>query len=115
MVEADCGPLRSLEADFAKDTAPEAVKTRREIDVTLEGAVKTLKADHEKLTAALKKKDKTTEQMYAVTVKDGCASIQKQLDSLRIDHLDGEPKVAALKAEVDPICAPPSAARKKYG
>ena len=119
VVDADCAPLKSLEADFARDTSPDAVKTTREInvfcdiDVALEGAVKTLKGDHEKLTAALAKKDKTTEQMYAATVKDGCASIRKQLESLAIDHIDGEPKVAVLKAEVEPICTPPSAARKK--
>jgi hypothetical protein len=119
VVDADCAPLRSLEADFAKDKTPDAVKTTREInvfcdiDVALEGAVKTLKGDNEKLTAAVKKKDRSTEQMYAATVKDGCASIRKQLESLAIDHIDGEPKVAALKAEVDPICSPPSDARKK--
>jgi hypothetical protein len=61
----------------------------------------------------VKKKDRATEQMYAATVKDGCASIRKQLESLAIDHIDGEPKVASLKAEVDPICSPPSDARKK--
>ena len=81
--------------------------------MTLEGAVKTLKADHEKLTAALQKKDKTTEQMYTATVKDGCASIRKQLESLAINHLDGEPKVAVLKVEVDAICTLPGGARKK--
>ena len=119
VVEADCAPLRSLEADFAKDTSPEAVKTTREIDVfceidvTLEGAVTTLKGDQEKLTAALKKKERATEQMYAATVKDGCASIRKQLESLAIGHLDGEPKVAVLKAEVDAICTLPSGTRKK--
>ena len=118
VVEADCGPLMSLKADFAKDPAPEAVKTAREIDVfceidvTLEGAVKTLKADNEKLAAAVKKKDKTTEQMYAATVKDGCASIRKQLEAIAIEQLDKEPKAVALKAEVDPICAPPSGTRK---
>lgn len=119
VVDADCAPLKSLEADFAKDPSPDAVKTTREIDVfceidvTLEGAVTTLKGDQEKLTAALKKKDRATEQMYAATVKDGCESIRKQLETLAIDHLDGEPKVAALKAEVDPICSPRSGARKK--
>jgi hypothetical protein len=119
VVEADCGPLMSLKADFARDTAPEAVKTAREIDVfceidvTLEGAVKTLKGDNEKLAAALKKKDKTTEQMYTATVKDGCESIRKQLEALAIEHLDTEPKAVALKAEVEPICTPPSGARKK--
>ena len=119
VVDADCGPLKSLQADFAKDTSPEAVKTTREInvfcdiDVTLEGAVKTLEGDQEKLTAAVKKKDRTTEQMYAATVKDGCASVKKQLESLALDHIDGEPKVATLKAKVDPICSPPSDARKK--
>lgn len=119
VVDADCAPLKSLEADFAKDTSPDAVKTTREIDVfceidvALEGAVTTLKGDQEKLTAASKKKDRATEQMYAATVKDGCASIRKQLESLAADHLDGEPKVAVLKAEVDPICTAPSGARKK--
>lgn len=119
VVDADCAPLKSLEADFAKDTSPDAVKTTREInvfceiDVTLEGAVATLEGDQEKLTAALKKKDHTTEQMYAATVKDGCASIQKQLEALAVDHIDGEPKVAALKAKIDPICTAPSSARKK--
>jgi hypothetical protein len=114
VVDADCGPLKSLQADFAKDKTPDALKTTREInvfcdiDVALEGAVTTLKGDNEKLTAALKKKDRATEQMYTATVKDGCASIKKQLESLAIDHIDGEPKVAALKAEVDPICSPPS-------
>jgi hypothetical protein len=110
--DADCAPLKSLEADFAKDTSPEAVKTTREIDVfcdidvKLEGAVTTLKADSEKLTAAIKKKDRTTEQMYEATVKEGCASVRSQLETLATDHLDGEPKVATLKAEVDPICTP---------
>lgn len=119
VVEADCGPIMSLKADFAQDKSPDAVKTAREIDVfcqidvTLEGAVATLKADNEKLAAAVKKKDKTTEQMYAATVKDGCASIKKQLDGLAADKLDAEPKVAGLKAQVDPICAPPSGAQKK--
>ncbi len=119
VVDADCAPLRSLAADFAKDTSPEAVKTTREIsvfceiDVALEGAVKTLERDQEKLAAAAKKKDHSTEEMYAATVKDGCASIRKQLESLATDKIDGEPKVAALKAQVDPICTPPSAAKKK--
>src|SRR4051812_43894335 len=31
--DADCAPLRSLEADFAQDKSPAAVKTTREIDV----------------------------------------------------------------------------------
>ena len=119
VVDADCAPLKSLEADFAKDTSPDAVKTTREIDVfceidvTLEGAVTTLKGDQAKLLAALKNKDRATEQMYTATVKDGCASIRKQLETLASEHLDGEPKVAALKADVDPICTPPSGARKK--
>ena len=119
VVDADCAPLKSLEADFAKDTSPDAVKTTREIDVfceidvTLEGAVTTLKGDQAKLAAALKNKDRATEQMYTATVKDGCASIRKQLETLASEHLDGEPKVAALKADVDPICTPPSSARKK--
>jgi hypothetical protein len=110
VVDADCAPLKSLEADFAKDTTPDAVKTTREInvfcdiDVALEGAVKTLEGDQEKLAAAAKKKDRSTEQMYAATVKDGCTSIRKQLESLASDHIDGEPKVAVLKAKVDPIC-----------
>ena len=117
--DADCAPLKSLEADFAKDTSPDAVKTTREIDVfceidvALEGAVTTLKGDQEKLLAASKKKDKATEQMYTATVKDGCASIRRQLETLASEHLDGEPKVAALKAQVDPICTPPSGAAKK--
>lgn len=119
VVDADCAPLKSLEADFAKDTSPDAVKTTREIDafceidVKLEGAVTTLEGDQEKLTAALKKKDRTTEQMYTATVKDGCASVRSQLEALAAAHLDGEPKVASLKAKVDPICTPPSGARKK--
>ena len=119
VVDADCAPLKSLQADFAKDTSPDAAKTTREInvfcdiDVGLEGAVKTLEGDQEKLTAAVKKKDRSTEQMYAATVKDGCASIRKQLESLAIDHIDGEPKVAVLKAKVDPICTPASDANAK--
>ncbi|CAN5925249.1 hypothetical protein BH11MYX4_BH11MYX4_42490 [soil metagenome] len=119
VVDADCVPLKSLEADFAKDTSPDAVKATREIDVfceidvTLEGAVATLKGDDEKLKAALKKKDRATEQMYAATVKDGCASIRKQLETLASEHLDGEPKVTALKADVDAICSAPGGARKK--
>jgi hypothetical protein len=110
--DADCAPLKSLEADFATDKSPDAVKTTREIDVfcdidvKLEGSVTTLESDSEKLTAAIKKKDKTTEQMYEATVKEGCASIRSQLETLATDHLDGEPKVAALKAKVDPICTP---------
>ena len=51
--------------------------------------------------------------MYTATVKDGCASIRKQLESLATAHLDGEPKVATLKAQIDPICTPPSGAQKK--
>ena len=119
VVDADCAPIKSLEADFAKDKSPDAVKTTREIDVfcdidvKLEGAVATLKGDQDKLTAATKKKDRATQEMYTATVKDGCASIRQQLETLATDHLDGEPKVAALKADVDPICTPPSAARKK--
>jgi hypothetical protein len=116
--DADCAPIKSLEADFARDKSPDAVKTTREIDVfcdidvKLEGAVTTLEKDNEKLAAAVKKKDKTSEQMYAATVKDGCTSIKQQLETLATDHLDTEPKVATLKARVDPICSPPSAARK---
>ena len=119
VVDADCAPLKSLEADFAKDTSPDAVKTAREIDVfceidvTLEGAVATLKKDNAKLSAATKAKDRTTEQMYAATVKDGCASIKQQLDTLASEHLDGEPKVAALKTEIEAICNAPSSANAK--
>ena len=120
VVDADCAPIKSLEADFAKDPSPEAVKTVREIDVfcgidvTLEGAVATLKADNEKLAAAVKKKDRATEQMYAATVKDGCASIRNQLEKLASEHVDGEPKVTALKADITLICSPaPGGARKK--
>ena len=117
--DADCGPLKSLKADFDKDPSPDAVKTAREIevfceiDIALEGGVATLKTDQGKLTAAVTKKDRAGEQMYGATVKDGCASIKKQLEFLAADHLDGEPKVAMLKAEVDPICSPPAATRKK--
>jgi hypothetical protein len=117
--DADCAPIRSLEADFAKDKSPAAVKTTREIDVfcdidvKLEGAVTTLKGDQDKLTAATKKKDKATIQMYEATVKDGCTSIKQQLETLANDHLDGEPKVAALKAEADLICSPPPSPAKK--
>lgn len=110
VVDADCAPIKSLEADFAQDKSPEAVKATREIDVfcdidvKLEGAVATLKGDHEKLTAAQKKKDRPTEQMYGATVKDGCTSIREQLASLASSHLDTEPKVATLKADVERIC-----------
>ena len=116
--EADCSPIRSLAADFAQDNSPDAVKTRREIeifceiDITLEGAVATLKKDNDKLQDAIKKKDKNAEQMYAATVKDGCTAVKRQLESLTATHLDGEPKVAPLKAEVDPICAPAPAKKK---
>jgi hypothetical protein len=119
VVDADCVPLKSLEADFAKDKSPDAVKTTREIDVfcdidvKLDGAVTTLEGDQDKLTAATKKKDRATVEMYTATVKDGCASIRQQLETLGTDHLDGEPKVAGLKAQVDPICTPPVSARKK--
>lgn len=119
VVDTDCGPLKSLAADFADSKDPEAVKTTREIDVfcgidvKLEGAVATLKTDNGKLTDAIKKKDKTTEQMYAATVKDGCSSIKEQLAELTAKKLDGEPKVATLKAEIEPICSPPAAAKKK--
>lgn len=115
--EADCAPLKSFEADFADSKDPDAVKTTRDIDVfcgidiALEGAVTTLKADNTKLTDAVKKKDKTTEQMYTATVKDNCSSIHDQLDALTAKHLDSEPKVATLKADIDPICSPP--AKKK--
>jgi len=51
--------------------------------------------------------------MYAATVRDGCASVRQQLEALAADHLDGEPKVPALKAEVDAICAAPGGVRKK--
>src|SRR5688572_1094724 len=88
VVDSECAPLKSLAADFADSKDPEAVKTTREIeifcgiDVKLEGAVATLKTDNGKLADAFKKKDKTTEQMYAATVKDGCASIKEQLAEL---------------------------------
>ncbi len=119
VVDAECPPLKSLEADFADSKDPDAVKTTREIDsfcaidVTLEGAVATLKTDNGKLTDAVKKKDKTTEQMYAATVKDNCANIRSQLDEITAKKLDTEPKVAALKTEIEPICSPPAAAKKK--
>jgi len=118
VVDADCAPIRSLEADFAQDKSPDAVKTTREIDVfcevdvKLEGEVATLKTDQDKLAAAQKKKDKSAEQMYAATVKDGCTTIKEHLATLATDHLDGEPKVAALKPDVDRICAPPAPAKK---
>src|SRR4051794_7639286 len=47
VVDTDCAPIKSLEADFAQDKTPDAVKTTREIDVfcdidvKLEGAVAT--------------------------------------------------------------------------
>ncbi len=50
--------------------------------------------------------------MYAATVKDGCTSIRQHLETLASDHLDGEPKVPSLKADVERICAPPSAPKK---
>ncbi|MBS2014204.1 MAG: hypothetical protein JST00_15050 [Deltaproteobacteria bacterium] len=117
VVDSECAPLKSLQADFADSKDPEAVKTSREIDVfcdidvKLEGAVATLKTDNGKLADALKKKDKTTEQMYAATVKDGCSSIREHLATLATKRLDGEAKVTTLKAEIEPICSPP--AKKK--
>jgi len=119
IVDTDCAPIKSLEADFAKNTSAEAVALRREIDlfcdidVKLEGASITLKADHQKLTDAIAKKDKPGEQMYAATVKDGCTSIKEQLASLATEKLDGEAKVVAVKAEVERVCAPPAAGKKK--
>jgi len=68
VVDTDCAPIRSLEADFAGDKSPDAVKTTKEIDafcevdVKLEGEVATLKGDNDKLVAAQKKKDKPGEQ-----------------------------------------------------
>lgn len=118
VVDAECAPLRSLEADFAGDKTPDAVKTTKEIDafcevdVKLEGEVATLKGDFEKLSAAQKKKDKAGEQMYGATVKDGCTSAKQHLETLVTDHLDGQPKVAPLKAEIERICAPPPPAKK---
>ena len=118
-VDAECKTLESLEGDFAGSKDPDALKTTREIDsfcgidVELEGAVATLKTDNGKLTDAQKKKDKTTEQMYAATVKDNCSSIHDQLAALAAKHLDTEPKVATLKADIDPICSPPAGAKKK--
>jgi flagellar hook-length control protein FliK len=117
VVDADCAPIRSLEADFAQDKSPEATQTRKEIDafceidVKLEGEVATLKGDQAKLEAAQKKKDRAGEQMYGATVKDGCATVKQHLEGLAADHLDGEPKVGPLKAEVERLCAP-AAARK---
>jgi len=117
--ETDCGPLQSLAADFADSKDPEAIKTSKEIavfcliDVKLEGAVTTLKTDNGKLADAVKKKDKTTETMYAATVKDGCSSIKGQLEEIATKKLDTEPKVTALKAEIDPICSAPAAPKKK--
>ena len=119
VVDAECAPLKSLQADFADSKDPEAVKTSREIDVfcdidvKLEGAVATLKTDSGKLAEALKKKDKTTEQMYTATVKDGCASVREHLASLAAKHLDAEPKVVTLKAEIEGICTPAAGAKKK--
>lgn len=118
VADADCLTLRSLEADFARDKTPDAVKTTKEIvvfceiDVKLEGSVATLKADNEKLAASQKKKDKPGEQMYAATVKDGCASIRRHLETLATDRLDLEPKVAPLKAEADAICSAPPGSKK---
>lgn len=112
VVDAECAPLRSLEADFAQDKSADAVKTTKEIDVfceidvKLEGEVATLRGDHDKLTTAQKKKDKSSEQMYAATVKDGCSTIKQHLETLAKDHLDGEPKVAALKADAEKLCTP---------
>lgn len=117
--ETDCGPLQSLAADFADSKDPEAIKTSKEIavfcliDVKLEGAVTTLKTDNGKLADAVKKKDKTTETMYAATVKDGCTSVKGQLDEIAAKKLDTEPKVTALKAEIDAICSAPAAPKKK--
>ncbi len=119
IVDTDCAPLKSFQADFADSKDPDAVKTTREIDlfcdidVKLEGAVATLKTDHGKLADAVKKKDKTTEQMYAATVKDGCSSIREHLATLKTKKLDAEPKVKTLEAEIEPICAQPAAAKKK--
>ena len=117
--ESDCAPLKSLEGDFADSKDPDALKTTREIDIfcgidiALEGAVATLKTDNGKLTDAVKKKDKTTEQMYTATVKDNCSSIHDQLEALAAKHLDDDPKVRVLKLDIDPICSPPAAAKKK--
>ncbi len=47
--------------------------------------------------------------MYGATVKDGCTSAKQHLVTLVTDHLDGEPKVAPLKAEIERICAAPAA------
>lgn len=117
VVDTECAPIKSLAADFAADKSADAVKTKREIDVfceidvKLEGSVITLKGDQEKLAAAQKKKDRPGEQMYAATVKDGCTSIRQHLQTLASDHLDGEPKVAPLKADVERICTPATATK----
>jgi hypothetical protein len=49
--------------------------------------------------------------MYTATVKDGCTSIRQHLETLASSHLDNEPKVAGLKADVERICTA-SGARK---
>lgn len=118
-VDAECAPLMSLKADFADSKDPDAVKTAHEIDVfceidvALELQVATLKNDNAKLADAVKKKDKNTEQMYAATVKDGCASIREQLAALTAKHLETDPKVRVLQLDVDPICNAPATAKKK--
>lgn len=117
--EADCAPLLSFENDFADSTDPEAVKTRHGIDtfclidISLDGAVTTLKADNAKLVDAQQKKDKNTVQMYTATVKDNCTQIKGQLDELATKKLADDPKVTMLKADIDPICSPPAAPKKK--
>src|SRR3954452_9518182 len=40
VVDTDCAPIKSLEADFAQDKTPDALKTTREIDVCCDIYVK---------------------------------------------------------------------------
>jgi len=119
-VDAECSGLTSVKSDLAKDKSPEAASLIKEIDVfcqldvKVSGRVSSLKDDFDKMMAAQKKKDKSSEQMYWAGFSTSCESIKRDFDGLKEDKLENEAKAKELKNQVDQMCTPANVARKKY-
>jgi len=118
--DEECSGLTAVKSDLAKDKSPEAASVIKEIDVFCQLDVKvgarvnSLKEDFDKMMAAQKKKDKSSEQLYWAGFSTGCESIKRDFDSLKEDKLENEPKAKELKGQVDQMCTPANVARKKY-
>jgi hypothetical protein len=119
-VDDACTSLLSSRSDVEKANTPDAAQLSKDIagfcivEVKVGGRVAALQTELDEMLAAQKKKDRSMEQLHWASFTTSCDAIKRDFESLKEDNLQGDSRVAPLKAQVEKICTPENVARKKY-